>query len=154
MNTALQLFWPLAIRYALALILVGVGALKFTGHEAEAIRPLAEKSPVLGWSLGYLSIRMFSALIGTIEIATGILIALRPVYPKLSLIGSAGAAITFCVILSFMASSPGQLDKGLSIPFIPDSAVQFLITHLLLLCAALFTVYDALLPSKGTLCHY
>ena len=57
------------MRYGLALILFGIGLLKFTKHEAEAIRPLAENSPFFSWTFSFLTTRMFSNITGGIEIA-------------------------------------------------------------------------------------
>ena len=148
-TTAFMAYWPYLLRYSLALILIGVGALKFTQHEAEAIRLLAEKSIFLSWSLKFLGTRSFSVIIGITEAGMGILIALAPVWPRLSLVGSLGATITFCIILSFMVSSPGLLHKGLSVPFVRDSPRQFLITHALLLCASLWTAWEALSMARN-----
>ncbi|MBY0462127.1 MAG: DUF417 family protein, partial [Alphaproteobacteria bacterium] len=134
MKTAAAIFsifsLTLLIRYGLVLTLIGVGLLKFTRHEAEAIRPLAENSPFFSWAFSIVGTRMFSGITGLIEITMGILIAFPRQLPSLSALGSVGAALTFLVILTFMVSSPMHLDRGLKIPFIPFSPWQFLILHL------------------------
>ncbi|WP_417371803.1 DUF417 family protein [Gelidibacter japonicus] len=136
------------IRYGLVLILIGIGLLKFTKHEAEAIRPLAENSPFFSWAFALLSTRMFSSLTGGIEITMGILIALRQQSPTLSSFGSIGAIITFLIILTFMVSSPMHINKGLTIPFIPNSPWQFFIIHLILLGASVWTAYEAFASNR------
>jgi uncharacterized membrane protein YkgB len=136
------------IRYGLVLILIGIGLLKFTKHEAEAIRPLAENSPFFFWVFALVSTRMFSVLTGVIEVTMGILIALRPLSPKLSVLGSIGAIITFLIILTFMVSSPMHIHKGLTIPFIPFSPWQFFIVHLFFLGASVWTAYEAFAANR------
>lgn len=152
MKTAAALYsllsWTLALRYGLAVTLVCIGMLKFTRHEAEAIRPLAESSPFFSWAFRLVSTRMFSTIVGVCEISTGILIALRPLSPKLSALGSISAAIAFLVILSFMVSGPMHLDKGLKIPFTEHSPLQFFIIHTLLLGASILTAFEALAADR------
>ncbi|MDV3871429.1 MAG: DUF417 family protein [Acinetobacter sp.] len=132
------------VRYGLVLILISIGLLKFTKHEADAIRPLAENSPFFSWTFTFLSTRMFSNATGIIEITLGTLIALRPLSPNLSALGSVGSVITFLIILSFIVSSPMHTDKGLSIPFIPFSLGHFFVLHFALLGASVWTAYEAL----------
>jgi len=43
----IQRFGELFLRYGLALILIWIGALKFTAYEAMAIEPLVMESPLL-----------------------------------------------------------------------------------------------------------
>ena len=68
------------LRYGLALIFLWIGAMKFTAYEAAGIRPLAENSPLMSWLLAALGVQAFSNLLGVIEIAAGVLLALRPVF--------------------------------------------------------------------------
>src|SRR5215213_4776256 len=69
------------LRWGLVAILLYFGAFKFTAVEAEAIRPLVENSPFMGWLYSVLSVRGVSSLIGSAEIAAALLIALRPWSP-------------------------------------------------------------------------
>ena len=136
------------IRYGLVVILIWIGILKFTLYEAEGIRPLAEHSPLFSWAFAFLSTRTFSNILGVIEITTGILIALRPLSPKLSSIGSIAAILTFLTTLTFMASTPGVIQEGWLFPFISASPGQFLIKDLVLLGAALWTAGEALTATQ------
>src|ERR1700680_2702331 len=83
------------LRYGLALIFLWIGAMKFTAYEAQGIRPLAENSPLMNWLLAALGVQAFSNLVGVVEIATGLLLALRPVSARAAAIGSALAIATF-----------------------------------------------------------
>lgn len=147
MKTAAEILpffsWTFVFRYALVVTLICIGILKFTKHEAEAIRPLAENSPFFSWAFTWLSTRMFSGITGVIEITLGILIALRPLSPSLSALGSIGAAATFLIILTFMVSSPMHIQKGLTIPFIAFSPWHFFIIHMVMLGASVWTAYEA-----------
>ena len=70
------------IRYGLVIVLLWVGALKFTAYEAEGIQGLIANSPLMSWMYSVMSVRGASMLIGTIEILCGLLIATRPFAPK------------------------------------------------------------------------
>ncbi len=95
------------LRYGLAAILIYLGAFKFTAVEARAIQPLLAHSPFLGWLYAWLNVQAVSNLIGVTELAVGDLIALRPVFPHLSALGSLGAIGVFATTLSFLFTTPG-----------------------------------------------
>ena len=57
------------------IVLLWIGGMKFTAYEAEGIRPMVANSPLMSWAYGVMSQGAFSALLGVVEIATGLLIA-------------------------------------------------------------------------------
>ncbi|CAN5305684.1 DUF417 family protein [soil metagenome] len=132
------------IRYGLVIILLVVGALKFTAYEAEAIQGLVANSPLMSWAYSVFSIRSFAALLGVVEIVLGILIATRPFAPKVSAIGSIGAIFMFLITLSFVLTTPGVWQAGYGFPFPSPMPGQFLLKDLLLLGAAIWTAGEAL----------
>ena len=67
-------------RYGLAIVLLWIGGMKFTAYEAEGIKPLVANSPLMGSVYRVMSVGGFSSLLGVVEIAIGVLIALRPVW--------------------------------------------------------------------------
>jgi len=138
-----------SLRYGLVIILLWIGLLKFTAYEAEGVYPLAQHSPLFSWMLSFLNQRSFSNLIGIIEVSAGILIALRPLSAKLSAIGSLFGVVTFLVTLSFLLSTPGILQQGMSFPFISGMPGQFLIKDLVLLGASVWTAGEALAASRA-----
>src|SRR4051812_28594914 len=79
-------------RYGLAIVLLWIGGMKFTAYEAEGIEPLVANSPLMGSVYRVMSVGGFSSLLGVVEIAIGVLIALRPVWPMGSAVGSGLAA--------------------------------------------------------------
>ncbi|MBA3892419.1 MAG: DUF417 family protein [Gemmatimonadales bacterium] len=132
------------IRYGLVVILLWVGALKFTAYEAEAIQGLVANSPLLSWGYSVMSVRSFAALIGLIEITSGLLIATRPVAPKLSAIGSFGVIIMALITLTFVFTTPGVWQPGYGFPFPSPMPGQFLAKDILLLGAGVWTAGEAL----------
>jgi reactive chlorine resistance protein C len=139
-----------ATRYGLVLVLLWIGAMKFTAYEAEGIRPLASNSPLMGWVYGFLSVTAFSALLGVVEIAVGLLIALRPVWPRLSAAGSALAVGMFVTTLTFLVTTPGVWEASLGgFPAISAVPGQFLLKDLVLLGAALWTAGEALAARRS-----
>lgn len=132
------------IRYGLALVLVWVGALKFTAYEAEGIQPLVENSPLMAWTLSFMSIYDFSKIIGVVEIAFGILIAMRCVLPFACAVGSLGAVVMFLTTLTFVFTTPGVWQEGYGFPFASPMPGQFLLKDVVFLGAALWSAGEAL----------
>ena len=132
------------IRYGLVIILLSVGALKFTAYEAEGIQGLVANSPLMSWMLKILTVQGVSMLIGTIEIVLGLLIATRPFAPQISAIGSIGAIVMFLITLSFLLTTPGVWQPGYGFPFPSPMPGQFIIKDIMLLGAAVWTAGEAL----------
>lgn len=132
------------LRYGLALIFLWIGAMKFTAYEAEGIRPLAENSPLMSWLLAALGIRAYSNLLGVIEIATGVLLALRPVSAWATVIGSGMAIATFLTTLTFLFTTPGWEQSLGGFPALSALPGQFLLKDVVLLGAAVWALREAL----------
>ena len=132
------------IRYGLVAVLVGIGAMKFTTYEAEAIQGLVANSPLLSWMYSVLSVRSASVLIGLSELAIAALIAVRPLSPTLAAGGSALAAGMFLTTLSFLVSTPGTFEASAGgFPALSVLPGQFLIKDLALLAAAVWSFAEA-----------
>jgi uncharacterized membrane protein YkgB len=146
-ESRLELAGTVFSRYGLVVILLLIGLLKFTPEEATGIQPLVAHSPFLSWMYSLLSLQHVSNLIGAIEIAVALLIALRPVSARASFLGSLGAVATFLLTTSFLFSTPGALQfrQGLSIL---GDAGQFLIKDLVLLGASFWTAAESLRATK------
>ncbi|MFL6546943.1 MAG: DUF417 family protein [Candidatus Udaeobacter sp.] len=63
-ENVLQAAGRLIVRYGLVLILLWIGAMKFTGYEAMGIEPLAASSPRMSWLYKVLSLRAVSNMLG------------------------------------------------------------------------------------------
>jgi uncharacterized membrane protein YkgB len=96
------------LRCALVAILLMVGASKWTAAEAEAIRPWVADSPFLSWIYHVASVQRGSEIIGSIEIMTAVLIAIRRWLPAATVAGSVLAASMFLITLSFLVTIPNQ----------------------------------------------
>src|ERR1700757_4197471 len=88
-------------RYGLVIVIGWIGALKFAKYEAFQIQPLVANSPFMGWLYPIFPVLTFSALLGVFEVAAALLLAIKPVAPKLSIIGSAMAIVLFLSTISF-----------------------------------------------------
>lgn len=130
-------------RYGLVVVLLLIGFLKFTAAEAAGIQPLVVHSPLMSWMYVILSVQGVSNLIGTIEIALAVLLALRPVSAKASFVGSLGSIVTFLLTTSFLLSTPGAVQLSHGLPVLGDAG-QFLIKDVVLLGASFWTAAEAL----------
>jgi uncharacterized membrane protein YkgB len=133
------------LRFSLVLLLFWFGLFKFTATEATGIRPLISSSPLMSWMYHFGSFQEVSNLIGIIEIACAVLIAIGWFSPLWSAIGSIGGVITFTLTLSFLWSTPGTFDKvpGFFLP-VPSFLGSFLLKDLALLAASFATAAEAL----------
>jgi reactive chlorine resistance protein C len=143
MSNRLQFIGMHATRYGLVLVLLWIGGMKFTAYEAEGIRPLVAHSPLMGWVYNLMSVTAFSSLLGVVEIAIGVLIALRPVWPAGSALGSGLAAGTFLTTLSFLVTTPGWEPSLGGFPAVSAMPGQFVLKDIVLLGAALWTAGEA-----------
>jgi uncharacterized membrane protein YkgB len=133
------------IRYGLVVVIGWIGLMKFTRVEAEAIWPLVQHSPLMGWASTALGVRPFSNLVGVVEVTIASLIALRPVAARASALGSALAVGMFATTLSFLLTTPGVWEASLgSFPAITVLPGQFLLKDVVLLGAALWTLGESL----------
>jgi uncharacterized membrane protein YkgB len=132
------------VRYGLVLVLVWIGAMKFTAYEAEGIQGLVANSPLMSWMYNVLSVRGTSALIGSAELIIAGLIALRPLSAALAALGSALAVGMFMTTLSFMASTPGVFEASAGgFPALSVLPGQFLLKDVVLLAVAFWSLAEA-----------
>ena len=137
--TRLEITGTLILRYGLVLTLLFFGAQKWTAAEAEGIQPLVAHSPFLSWIYQVMNIQRGSELIGILELAIGLLIAIRHWSPKLCAVGSIGAILMFLTTLSFLVTTPG-LDSGTQ---------GFIMKDVFLLGAAIWSAGEALRPARA-----
>jgi uncharacterized membrane protein YkgB len=141
-RTSLEKLGMHVSRYGLVVTLLLIGALKFTAGEAQGIQPLVASSPLMFWLYKVFSLQAVSNLIGLIEIAVAVLIALRPFSARLSFIGSIAAIITFLLTVSFLFFTPGAIHYSHGFLLLGDAG-QFLIKDLVLLGASIWTAAEA-----------
>src|SRR4029077_601239 len=118
--------------------------MKFTGYEAEGIRPFVANSPLMSWVYGLISVRGFSAMLGVVEVAIALLIAARPFSPRACALGSGLAVGMFLTTLSFLVTTPGVWEPSLGgFPALSALPGQFLIKDLALLGTSLSSLGEA-----------
>ena len=130
------------IRYVLVLVLVWIGAMKFTAYEAQGISGLVS-TVRLAWVYNVFSAQQFSAVLGVVELIVAGLIAVRPFSPKVSALGSALAIGMFVTTLSFLFTTPGVVEASLGFPGISVVPGQFLLKDVVLLGAAVWSTGEA-----------
>jgi reactive chlorine resistance protein C len=136
-------------RYGLVVVVGWIGFMKFTGYEANGIRPFVANSPLMSWVYGLMSVEGFSALLGVVEVAIAMLIAARPFSPRAAVLGSALAVGMFLTTLSFLFTTPGVWEPSLGgFPALSAVPGQFLIKDLALLGISLWSLGEAWRASK------
>jgi reactive chlorine resistance protein C len=131
-------------RYGLVVVIGWIGALKFANFEAHQIQPLVANSPFMGWLYDFLPVYTFSALLGVVELAAAVLLAIKPLAPKLSILGSLLAIVLFISTVSFLFTTPGVGEPaGGGFPAISLTG-EFLLKDIPLLGLSFWTLADAI----------
>jgi uncharacterized membrane protein YkgB len=119
------------MRFALVLVLVWIGGLKFAKYEADSIVPLVANSPMMSFFYhhptpeyrthmnkeGELNVAHrqwnesngtypVSYALGIVIVSIGLLIALHPFLPQLATVGSFLLILMACTTLSFLVTTP------------------------------------------------
>ena len=129
-------------RYGLVVVLAWIGFGKYVKMEA---RVLIEHSPLMSWIYEYLSVTTVARGLGTMEIVAALLIALRPLWPRASAVGSALAVVLFLGTLSFLFTTPGVVaTHAAGLPVLSAQPGQFLLKDLVLIGVAIWTLGDSL----------
>jgi uncharacterized membrane protein YkgB len=131
-------------RYAIVVVLVWIGAMKFTAYEAGEIEPLVANSPLMSWLYAIFSVQATSNLIGVAEIAAGVLIAVRPWSAIACVVGSLMAIVTFVVTLTLLFSTPGWEPSLGGFPALSVAPGQFILKDAVLLGASVWSLGEAL----------
>src|ERR1700679_1388563 len=160
------------LRLGLGIVLVWIGGLKFANYEADGIVPLVANSPVMSFFYHHPAPEYrhymnregevipahrewhesngtytFSHGLGVVIVAIGLLIALYPISPRASFVGSFFLIFMALTTLSFLASRPEAC-----VPALGDSAHGFpslsgvgrlVIKDAIMLGAAVVTLADA-----------
>jgi uncharacterized membrane protein YkgB len=133
-------------RYALVIVLAWIGVGKYVKMEA---RVLIEHSPLMSWIYDIFSVNMVAKGLGTMEIVAALLIAVRPLWPRVSALGSALAVVLFLGTLSFLFTTPGVVATyAACIPVRSSQPGQFLLKDLVLIGVAIWTLGESLAANR------
>jgi reactive chlorine resistance protein C len=105
------------------------------------------------WLYNIFPVYTFSALLGVFELAAAVLIALKPIAPRLSVVGSALAVVLFVSTVSFLFTTPGVSESaGGGFPALSLTG-EFLLKDLPLLGLSFWTLADSLRAASVGLVH-
>jgi uncharacterized membrane protein YkgB len=136
----------LITRYGLVVVLAWIGIGKFVKMDA---RVLIEHSPLMSWIFDFLSPTAVARGLGTMEVVAALLIGLRPLWARASVVGSALAVVLFVGTLSFLFTTPGVVvGHAAVIPVLSAQPGQFLLKDLVLIGVAIWTLGDSLLAAS------
>jgi uncharacterized membrane protein YkgB len=134
----------IAARYGLVIVLAWFGAMKFTSYESHGISPLVSNSPFIGWVYHFMSIDTFGRVLGTIELITAALLAVKPWMPRASVVGGLLATVFFLGTLSFMVTTPGIGEASAGGFPVLSANGEFLMKDIAILGLAIWTLADAI----------
>ncbi|MGA7049695.1 MAG: DUF417 family protein [Mycobacterium sp.] len=135
-------------RYGLVIVLAWIGFGKYVKMEA---RVLIEHSPLMSWMYHVFSVTTVARGLGTMEIVAALLIALRPLWPRVSAVGSALAVLLFMGTLSFLFTTPGVVAAhAAGLPVLSAQPGQFLLKDLVLIGVAVWSLGDSLAAPRFT----
>jgi uncharacterized membrane protein YkgB len=131
-------------RYGLVVVIGWIGALKFADFEAHQIQPLVAHSPFMGWLYHFLPVNTFSAILGVFEVGAAVLLAIKPLAPRLSIAGSVMSIVLFAFTISFLFTTPGVGEPaGGGFPAMSLTG-EFLLKDIPLLGLSFWTLADSI----------
>lgn len=126
------------LRWALVIVFLWFGGMKFTAYEAAGIAPFIEYSPIMSWLHTLFGVQGASYVIGILELSTAAALILGAFQPIFSALGAAMSAATYFITLTFFLSTPGVAEQTAGgFPAISAAPGQFLLKDLVLLAASL-----------------
>ncbi|BBZ42479.1 DUF417 family protein [Mycobacterium conspicuum] len=138
----------LVSRYGLVVVLAWIGFGKYVKMES---RVLIEHSPLMSWIYHVFSVTTVARGLGTMEIVAALLIALHPLAPRASAVGSALAVVLFSGTISFLFTTPRVvLTHAGGLPVLSALPGQFLLKDLVLIGVALWTLGDSLTAAANS----
>ncbi|AZG17278.1 YkgB family protein [Cupriavidus pauculus] len=133
---SLSLLAPL--RWALVVIFLWFGAMKFTAYEAHGIAPFIANSPIMSWLHAFFGVQGASYAVGVLELSTALALILGAFQPGFSALGAAMSTTTYLITLTFFLSTPGVAEATAGgFPAISALPGQFLLKDLVLLAASI-----------------
>ena len=125
------------LRWALVMIFLWFGGMKFTSYEANGIAPFIAHSPIMSWLHTTFGVQGASYVIGVIELATAVALTVGAFNGFASALGAAMSCLTYIMTLSFFLTTPGVAERTAGgFPAISAPIGQFLLKDLVLLAAS------------------
>jgi uncharacterized membrane protein YkgB len=126
------------LRWALVIVFLWFGAMKFTAYEANGIAPFIIHSPIMSWLHSLFGLQGASDVIGVLELSTAAALTIGAFLPIFSALGAAMSAATYFITLTFFLTTPGVAEATAGgFPAISALPGQFLLKDVVLLAASL-----------------
>jgi reactive chlorine resistance protein C len=125
-----------------------IGGLKFTQFEIDALKPLIGGTPWLAWMYPAFGEAGASYFLGTVEIATALLLIASIKFPRAGVVGGALAALAFLVTTSTLFVMPIWEATLGGFPAL-SGVGQFLIKDIALLGISLVVLAESLARISG-----
>ncbi|SAL42963.1 Inner membrane protein YkgB [Caballeronia turbans] len=137
------------LRWALVVVFLWFGAMKFTAYEANGIAPFIINSPIMSWLHALFGTQGASYVIGVLELSTAAALIIGAFQPIFSALGAAMSAATYFITLTFFLSTPGVAEAMAGgFPGISAMPGQFLLKDVVLLAASLCLLLASVQTSK------
>jgi len=131
------------LRWALVLVLLWSGAMKFTAYEAYNIAPVIAESPILSW-LSMFGMQGESNLVGFIQLATAFALSAGAFSALFSALGAAMSMCFSLITLSFFVTTPGVAESSAGgFPAISTVPGEFLLKDMVLIAASLVLLLNS-----------
>ena len=138
-----------AITFALTIIFLWFGTLKFVSFEQQALVGIISNNPLISWLYGVFGVAGGAKFLGTFELLTGLLIAGRAINPKLSVVGGAMGVWSFFLTLTCLFTTPGVIEKGYEGTLaLSASTGLFLAKDIVLLASCLWVLGTSLAEAR------
>ena len=126
------------LRWALVIVFLWFGGMKFTSYEANGIAPLIAHSPIMSWLHVLFGVQGASYVLGVVELSTAVVLVAGAFNPLASALGAAMSCLTYAITLTFLLSTPGVAEPMAGgFPAISAPIGQFLLKDVVLLAASL-----------------
>ena len=137
------------LRWALVLVFLWFGGMKFTMYEADGIAPFIGNSPLMSW-LGMFGTQGQSYFVGIIELSTAAALTIGAFRPIFSALGALMSVSTYLITLTFFVTTPGVSEASAGgFPAISAAPGQFLLKDAVLLAASLVLLFNSVERRAG-----
>ncbi|WP_185968801.1 DUF417 family protein [Carboxylicivirga sp. M1479] len=130
------------LRYGLAIVLIWLGLMKLKNIEADYLKDVLANSSLFNWLLKYFTSYAFSQIVAYLQMALGVLIALKPVARKVSFWGGLVATVILFISVSTLLTSSYVWLSPYGFPELSKLG-QSILKDVVLLGAALWCVGDS-----------
>lgn len=139
-----------ALRYALVLVFLAFGYVKFFPFEADGVEPLIAAHPLLSWLLPTFGKAGASMFLGVTEIAAGLLLAAHVLSPRAAVVGGLIACLTFLTTVTLFFFLPGVFEASAGgFPAISGTG-GFLLKDVVLFTASLACLIESLTAARSS----